>query len=52
MLTYQQVSTKAAGFCVTCKDDYDNMAKQFPLYDALLGFCKSDNKEKLMTSRH
>jgi hypothetical protein len=42
----------AAGFSVTSKDDYDNMAKQFPLYDALLGFCKSDNKEKLLTSRH
>jgi hypothetical protein len=42
----------AAGFSVTSKDDYDNMAKQFPLYDALFGFCKSDHKEKLLTSRH
>jgi hypothetical protein len=42
----------AAGFSITSKDDYDNMTKQFPLYDALFGFCKSDNKEKLLTSRH
>ena len=41
----------AAGFSVTSKDDYDNMAKQLPLYDALLEFCKSDHKEKLFTSR-
>jgi hypothetical protein len=42
----------AAGFSVTSKDDYDNMAKQFPLYDALFEFCKSDHKEKLLTPRH
>jgi len=42
----------ASGFSVTSKDDYDNMAKQFPLYDALFEFCKSDNKGKLLTSRH
>jgi hypothetical protein len=42
----------AAGFSVTSRNNYDNMAKQFPLYDALLGFCKSDHKEKLLTSRH
>ena len=42
----------AAGFSVTSKDDYDNMAKQLPLYDALFEFCKYDHKEKLLTSRH
>jgi hypothetical protein len=42
----------AAGFSVSSKDDYDNMAKQFPLYDALFEFCKYDHKEKLLTSRH
>jgi hypothetical protein len=42
----------AAGFSVTSKDDYDNMAEQFPLYDALFGFCKSDHKDKLLASRH
>ena len=42
----------AAGFSITSKDDYDNMTKQFPLYDALFEFCKSDHKEKLLSSRH
>jgi hypothetical protein len=42
----------AAGFSVTSKDNCDNLAKQFPLYDALFEFCKSDHKEKLLTSRH
>jgi hypothetical protein len=42
----------AAGFSVTSKNDYDNMAKQFPLYDALFEFCKYDHNEKLLTSRH
>jgi hypothetical protein len=43
----------ASGFGIISKDDYDNMAKQFYLYDALYAFCKSDNnKEKLSTSRH
>lgn len=42
----------AAGFSVTSKDDYDNMAKQFALYDALFEFCKCGHKEKLLTSRH
>ena len=42
----------AAGFSVTSKNDYENMAKQFPLYDALFEFCKYDHNEKLLTSRH
>jgi hypothetical protein len=43
----------ASGFGIISKDDYDNMAKQFYLYDALYAFCKSDNnKEKLLSSRH
>ena len=42
----------AAGFRITSKDDYDNMTKQFPLYDALFEFCRSDHKEKLLSSRH
>lgn len=42
----------AAGFSVTSKDDYDNMEKQFPVYDALYAFAKADNKEKFLTSRH
>jgi hypothetical protein len=43
----------ASGFSIISKDDYDNMAKQFCVYDALYAFCKSkDNKENLLTSRH
>jgi hypothetical protein len=43
----------ASGFGIISKDDYDNMAKQFYVYDALYAFCKSDNnKEKLLSSRH
>jgi hypothetical protein len=43
----------AGGFGNILKDDYDNMAKQFYVYDALYAFCKSNdnNKEKLI-SRH
>ena len=40
----------ATGFRLTSKDDYDNMAKQFYVYDALLAYCKSDKKEA--SSRH
>jgi hypothetical protein len=43
----------ASGFSITSKDDYDNMAKQFYVYEALYAFCKSvDKKEKLLSSRH
>jgi hypothetical protein len=42
----------ATGFNINSKDDYDNMAKQFPVYDALYSFCKSDNKKAITTSRH
>jgi hypothetical protein len=42
----------AAGFNLISNDDYENMVKQFPVYDALYAFAKSDNKEKLLTSRH
>jgi hypothetical protein len=31
----------ATGFSMNSKDDHDNMAKQFHVYDALLTFCKS-----------
>jgi len=30
----------AYGFSVNAKDDYDNMKKQFHVYDALYSFCK------------
>ena len=42
----------AAGFSLISTDDYDNMIKQFPVYDALYAFAKTDNKDKLLSSRH
>lgn len=42
----------AAGFGLVAKDDYDNMVKQFHVYDALYAYCKSYDKKKLLTSRH
>lgn len=30
----------ATGFRVISKDDFDNMARQFPMYDGLYAFCK------------
>jgi hypothetical protein len=31
----------AMGFAMNAKDDFDNMSKQFSVYDALYSFCKS-----------
>jgi len=31
----------ATGFQVTSRDDFDNMARQFPMYDALYAFCRA-----------
>ncbi len=31
----------ATGFQTIAKDDHDNMAKQFPAYDALYAYCRS-----------
>ena len=31
----------ATGFQAIAKDDFDNMAKQFPAYDALYAYCRS-----------
>jgi hypothetical protein len=43
----------ATGFSLISKDDYDNMSKQFYLYDALYAFCKSkNNKKAALSSRH
>jgi hypothetical protein len=42
----------AAGFNIISKDDYDNMSKQFYLYDALYAFCKSNDKKAALSSRH
>jgi len=34
----------ATGFQTTAKDDHDNMAKQFPAYDALYAYCQAKVK--------
>jgi protein-tyrosine-phosphatase len=31
----------ATGFQATSRDDFDNMARQFPMYDALYGYCRT-----------
>jgi len=38
----------AYGFRQISKDDYDNMEKQFPTYDALYAFCKRKVDEKMV----
>lgn len=40
----------ATGFGLISKDDHDNIAKQFYIYDALLAYCRSD--KMATTSRH
>ena len=42
----------AIGFSINSKDDFDNMAKQFPVYDALYTFCKTSDKRAATSSRH
>jgi protein-tyrosine-phosphatase len=32
----------ATGFQATSRDDFDNMARQFPLYDALYAYCRTE----------
>jgi hypothetical protein len=34
----------ATGFAATSKDDFDNMARQFPAYDALYAYCRNPAK--------
>src|SRR6266550_4298839 len=36
----------ATGFQATSRDDFDNMARQFPLYDALYAFCRTQTSAK------
>ena len=33
----------ATGFQATSRDDFDNMARQFPMYDALYAFCRTQS---------
>src|SRR3989442_5183079 len=32
----------ATGFQATSRDDFDNMARQFPMYDALYAYCRTE----------
>ena len=34
----------ATGFQAICKDDFDNMRRQFPAYDALYAYCRGKAK--------
>ena len=36
----------ATGFQATSRDDFDNMARQFPMYDALYAFCRAQATTK------
>ena len=36
----------ATGFQATSKNDFDNMARQFPAYDALYAYCRSSVGER------
>lgn len=35
----------ATGFRLTCRDDFDNMQRQFPMYDALYAFCNREARQ-------
>ena len=42
----------ASGFSMNSADDYETMAKQFPVYDALYSFCKTEDRKSATISRH
>src|SRR5260221_9389077 len=37
----------ATGFQATSKDDFENMARQFPAYDALYAYCQATIRQKV-----
>jgi len=41
----------ATGFQATSKDDFENMARQFPAYDALYTFCRSNDDHQPVVGR-
>ena len=41
----------ATGFQATSKDDFENMAQQFPAYDALLAYCRANEQHQPVTGR-
>ena len=40
----QGLYAAATGFQANARDDFDNMAKQFPMYDAMYTYCKLETK--------
>lgn len=36
----------ATGFLYTCKDDFERLEKEFPIYDALYAYCQKKLTEK------
>jgi protein-tyrosine-phosphatase len=41
----------ATGFQATSRDDFDNMARQFPMYDALYAYCRTQTAAVSLPSR-
>ena len=41
----------ATGFQATSKDDFENMARQFPAYDALYAFCRANERQRPAAGR-
>jgi hypothetical protein len=41
----------ATGFQATSKDDFENMARQFPAYDALYAFCRANERQQPAAGR-
>ena len=41
----------ATGFQATSKDDFENMARQFPAYDALLAYCRANEEHQPVAGR-
>jgi len=41
----------ATGFQAISRDDHENMARQFPMYDALYGFCRAEGASRPIAPR-
>jgi hypothetical protein len=41
----------ATGFQASSKDDFENMARQFPAYDALYAFCRANEHQQPAAGR-
>ncbi len=40
------IAAVGTGFQAIATDDHDNMAKQFPAYDALYAYCRATTQQK------